>query len=139
MERHHCLGLRADVHQDFVAIHPNDHAINDIAAPMLLVGLRVVIEKIAHALAARGRLVVHSIELSAGLIRLNQLRAFNVPLFVQVYAILRRLRKAQAMSRRPSMARASVTSSAYSRSPPTGSPRAIWVTRTPSGRSSRVR
>jgi hypothetical protein len=94
VQRHHGLGLRADIHQDFVAIHPHDHAINDIAAPMLLVGLRVVIEKIAHTLAAYGWLVGHSIKLSASLIRLNQLRAFNVPLFVQVYAILRRPRKA---------------------------------------------
>ena len=42
-------------------------------------------------------------------------------------------------SRRPSRARPSVSSSAYSRSPPTGSPLAIRVTFTPSGSSSRAR
>src|SRR5262249_18588283 len=42
-------------------------------------------------------------------------------------------------SRRPSSARPSVTSSAYSRSPPTGSPLAMRVTRRPSGLSSRAR
>ena len=42
-------------------------------------------------------------------------------------------------SRRPSSARANVTMSEYSRSDPIGTPRAIRVTRTPSGRSSLVR
>ena len=41
-------------------------------------------------------------------------------------------------SRRPSKARPSVTSSAYSRSPPTGSPLAGLVTRSPSGLTSRA-
>jgi hypothetical protein len=40
---------------------------------------------------------------------------------------------------RPSIARVMVTSSAYSRSDPTGMPIAIRVTRTPSGLSSRAR
>ena len=48
-------------------------------------------------------------------------------------------RPAAQMSRRPSSARDSVTSSAYSRSPPTGSPRAMRVTWSPSGRSSLAR
>src|SRR5882762_8326016 len=43
------------------------------------------------------------------------------------------------MSRRPSRARPRVISSAYSRSPPTGRPLAIRVTRSPSGLSSRAR
>src|SRR3989442_8021942 len=43
-----------------------------------------------------------------------------------------------SISCRPSSARARVTSSAYSRSPPTGSPRARRVTLRPSGRRSRV-
>ena len=43
------------------------------------------------------------------------------------------------ISLRPSRALDSVTSSAYSRSPPTGSPRAIRVTRRPSGRRSLAR
>jgi len=43
------------------------------------------------------------------------------------------------ISRRPSIAFDSVTSSAYSRSPPTGSPRAMRVIRMPSGLSRRAR
>src|SRR4029077_7162945 len=43
------------------------------------------------------------------------------------------------ISRRPSSARARVTSSAYSRSPPMGRPWAIRVTRTPSGTNCRCR
>ena len=49
------------------------------------------------------------------------------------------LGKAPQISRRPSRARLRVTSSAYSRSPPTGNPRARRVTRTPLGCSNRAR
>ena len=49
------------------------------------------------------------------------------------------LAPAPYISRRASSARPSVTSSAYSKSPPTGSPDAIRVTFTPSGLMSRAR
>ena len=48
-------------------------------------------------------------------------------------------RGGQSISRRPENARPRVTSSAYSRSPPTGSPEARRVTVTPSDPSSRTR
>ena len=47
--------------------------------------------------------------------------------------------ESSSTDRLPSKARPSVTSSAYSKSPPTGSPLASRVTRRPIGRSSRVR
>src|SRR4051812_27419943 len=51
----------------------------------------------------------------------------------------RACRRQASMRRRPSNARPSVTSSAYSRSPPTGSPLASRETASPIGETSRAR
>ena len=62
---------------------------------------------------------------------------FNPTFHQLLLALARGARVYASTSRRPSKARPSVTSSAYSRSPPTGSPLAMRVTSMPSGFSSR--
>ena len=64
--------------------------------------------------------------------------AVQVRRLVVERGVLRR-HVAHSTDRLPSKARPRVTSSAYSRSPPTGSPLARRVTRKPIGRSNRVR
>jgi hypothetical protein len=49
VDRHDSLGLRADVHQELVAVRADDDALDDVVAAPLAHGLLVLGEPVPHA------------------------------------------------------------------------------------------
>jgi hypothetical protein len=54
VQRDDRLGFGPDIDQDLLAVHPHDYTIDHISPSMVAIGLRVVIQELAHLLAGPG-------------------------------------------------------------------------------------